>query len=142
MTNPYGKSQCPHKDSSSRANGRCRICVAANRKAERAANPELVRAKDKVLQRARREADPSKYRRYENYPEPIRPEPEFCECCGKLPERSRLDLDHCHVTGIFRGWLCGSCNRGLGQLGDNLEGLARAAAYLQTAYSAAPPKAM
>jgi hypothetical protein len=42
-----------------------------------------------------------------------------------------MHLDHDHVTGKFRGWLCGACNRGIGMLGDNLAGVMRAAAYLQ-----------
>ncbi|HUF72191.1 MAG TPA: endonuclease domain-containing protein [Gammaproteobacteria bacterium] len=52
-------------------------------------------------------------------PLPTRPEPTHCECCGKLPRRRRgyrhcLNLDHCHITGAFRGWICDSCNRKLG----------------------------
>jgi len=39
-------------------------------------------------------------------------------------------LDHCHETGEFRGWLCKQCNTGLGNLGDNLESLKRAVNYL------------
>jgi hypothetical protein len=44
-----------------------------------------------------------------------------------------LHLDHCHVTGSFRGWLCGKCNTGLGMLGDNIAGLKAAIAYLERA---------
>jgi len=40
-------------------------------------------------------------------------------------------LDHCHETGDFRGWLCKQCNTGLGNLGDNLESIERAASYLR-----------
>lgn len=42
-----------------------------------------------------------------------------------------MNLDHCHATGKFRGWLCRTCNLGIGQLNDNIEGLIRALAYLQ-----------
>jgi len=57
-----------------------------------------------------------------------------CECCGvdaKDLKEGRLNLDHCHVTGEYRGHLCGSCNRGLGMLGDNLAGVQLALDYLK-----------
>jgi hypothetical protein len=40
-------------------------------------------------------------------------------------------LDHCHKTGDFRGFLCGTCNTGLGKLGDSVDGLRRAMLYLE-----------
>jgi hypothetical protein len=70
-------------------------------------------------------------------PLPTRPEPDACEGCGKTKaERWRnaaLCADHDHATGKFRGWLCTSCNIGIGNLGDTLEGVERAAAYLRRA---------
>jgi hypothetical protein len=66
-------------------------------------------------------------------PEPTRPEPQLCECCGKLPGKTAMCLDHCHSTGVFRGWLCGRCNRSIGQLGDSIEGLMKAVRYLERA---------
>src|ERR1039458_5756565 len=47
--------------------------------------------------------------------------PTHCECCGKVP--SKWALDHDHETGVMRGWICEQCNIGLGQLGDDIEGL-------------------
>jgi hypothetical protein len=38
--------------------------------------------------------------------------------------------DHSHQTGAFRGWLCDPCNRSLGGIGDNIEGVIRVANYL------------
>lgn len=69
-------------------------------------------------------------------PSPTRPRPPFCEICGRPPEERGgnaqvLHLDHCHETGAFRGWLCPKCNRALGALGDNIEGLRKALAYLE-----------
>lgn len=54
-----------------------------------------------------------------------------CECCGKLVTTSRtLQLDHCHVTGRFRGHTCKECNISTGNLGDSVEGLMRVIKYL------------
>ncbi len=58
-----------------------------------------------------------------------------CDCCGEVlrdaSHRTGKNLDHDHATGRFRGILCGSCNTGIGKLGDNIEGLRRALAYLE-----------
>lgn len=63
---------------------------------------------------------------------PIRPAPldNRCECCGQVDMKRQLALDHDHVTGAFRGWLCNLCNMGIGQLGDNLAGVSLAVSYL------------
>lgn len=63
-----------------------------------------------------------------------RPEPERCECCGSEPNMgARLRFDHDHVTGAFRGWLCGKCNTAIGKLGDDIAGVERALRYLKRA---------
>lgn len=65
-------------------------------------------------------------------PEPTRPRPEVCECCGKENWAGKvLCLDHCHNSAVFRGWLCTKCNAGIGHLGDSLEGVLLAADYLR-----------
>jgi len=62
--------------------------------------------------------------------EPIKAPPgTLCELCGKGP---KLVYDHDHETCEFRGWLCDPCNRGLGQCGDNIEGLVKRLNYLVT----------
>lgn len=80
--------------------------------------------------------------------------PEFgtpCECCGKPVYASKQDvpegvngtwvwqLDHCHETGDFRGWLCKQCNTGMGNLGDTLESIEKAKAYIIRAQSNSNP---
>ena len=62
-------------------------------------------------------------------PRPTEPTP--CECCGTITPPEKLHLDHDHITHAFRGWLCRTCNLGIGSLGDNVDGLQRAIAYLR-----------
>jgi len=56
-----------------------------------------------------------------------------CALCEKPMEsiRRRMNIDHCHETNEVRGILCSGCNTGLGHLGDNIDGLLRAVAYLK-----------
>jgi hypothetical protein len=51
-------------------------------------------------------------------------------CLKPPPEGQRLRVDHVHGTKAPRGLLCNNCNRGLGLLGDDVEVLQRAVAYL------------
>lgn len=56
-----------------------------------------------------------------------------CALCGSTEAKGRwgvFNVDHCHETGALRGLLCNDCNTGLGKLGDTVESLARATAYL------------
>lgn len=75
-------------------------------------------------------------RAYKGIPEPTRPEPATCELCGRLPDGGahRLNIDHDHDTGMFRGWLCWGCNTAIGKLGDTLDSVERAAKYMRNAY--------
>ena len=76
------------------------------------------------------------------------PKPEYgeeCDLCGKpvykhkseIPEgvdgRWGWQCDHDHDTKKFRGWLCKSCNTGLGGIGDTIESVERALKYLKRA---------
>lgn len=63
------------------------------------------------------------------------PKPTHCDMCGRIEDienqkNSRIVFDHDHITGKFRGWICDSCNRGLSNLGDNIEGLQKGIIYL------------
>jgi hypothetical protein len=108
-----------------------------NRWIAKPGNREKVNAK--ARERARvyratergRESARAACRKYDGTPEPTRPRPEACECCGEKPTTRGLCVDHDRVTGKFRGWLCGRCNRSIGQLGDSLAGLMRAVRYLR-----------
>jgi hypothetical protein len=56
--------------------------------------------------------------------------PDRCEICGDPATEGSLHYDHCHATGLYRGALCASCNKGLGYFRDNTETLHRAIEYL------------
>ena len=42
----------------------------------------------------------------------------------KICGRTDIDIvfDHCHKRSVFRGWLCNTCNRSIGCLGDDTKG--------------------
>jgi Recombination endonuclease VII len=131
---------------------RCVLCLADNARRYHAANVEKIRARVKRYTAAHPDANIKATRKYRqnnaekvraasrkwirrNLPVPDREAPILCECCGRSSSGRTgtevLCLDHDHVTRTFRGWLCRRCNRGIGILGDNLEGLMRAVAYLK-----------
>jgi len=58
------------------------------------------------------------------------PEGTCCAICHKA--HKRMVFDHCHEKEVFRGYLCDPCNRSMGVLGDNIEGLIRCINYLQS----------
>jgi hypothetical protein len=51
--------------------------------------------------------------------------------CLICKNERKLVVDHSHVTGIVRGLLCNSCNRGIGYLQDNPEVTKEAVIYLE-----------
>lgn len=57
----------------------------------------------------------------------------LCAIC-KQSSTQILCVDHDHETGKVRGLLCNNCNKGIGLLGDTLERLRSAAAYLSGAH--------
>jgi len=64
------------------------------------------------------------------------PCPDHCELCGDEFEAGRAFgykapvFDHFHESGNFRGWICKSCNLGLGHLKDRKDTLEQAIAFL------------
>jgi hypothetical protein len=59
---------------------------------------------------------------------PPRPADGRCAICTRV---RKLVLDHDHTTGAFRGYICRDCNMAMGKLGDSIDGLRRALAYLE-----------
>lgn len=58
--------------------------------------------------------------------------PDKCDVCGSS---NNIAIDHDHYTGMMRGYLCISCNTGLGKIGDTLESARNIVAYLERAYN-------
>ena len=58
---------------------------------------------------------------------------EVCELSGQIC------FDHCHITGIFRGWLCQHCNTVLGFTKDSGATLEALANYLERPISHTAP---
>jgi len=61
-------------------------------------------------------------------------EPFECPICGKRTIAGvtcRVDLDHNHKTGEIRGWICDSCNTGIGRFKDDIKLLERAIKYVE-----------
>ena len=48
-----------------------------------------------------------------------------------VAEANHIDHDHDHVDGRIRGMLCFRCNAALGQFGDDVDTVRRAADYLE-----------
>lgn len=55
-----------------------------------------------------------------------------CLICDTPLTLETMRADHEHGTRNLRGALCSSCNTGIGLLGDDLDGLRRAVAYLES----------
>ena len=100
---PYCKSRLDSYGFYIRNNRTCKKCIAENNKAVR------------------------EIRKYNPIPELGTP----CECCNKpIMEKSNFQLDHDHKDNTFRGYICRKCNIGIGNLGDDEEGLLRALRYI------------
>ena len=57
-----------------------------------------------------------------------------CPICSKvsIADKTRIVLDHNHKTGKVRGFLCESCNTGIGRFDDDIEILKKAIHWLQS----------
>lgn len=58
------------------------------------------------------------------------PPPGACPICST--HTTDWVLDHCHIEGKFRGYICKSCNAGIGLLHDDPSIVFRAHEYLTT----------
>lgn len=115
---------------------RCKACDSEDTMRRRDADPD--KALDQHLRRAFGIT-------LADYRERLVAQGGVCAVCGEPPTvalgvpsrrqgravRPRLVVDHNHETGEIRGLLCTPCNRGIGFLGDTIDGVRRALAYLE-----------
>lgn len=75
-------------------------------------------------------ANPKQKKEFEQtYPRPKVGEIFSCPICLKTfmrEHRNDVVLDHSHVDGSIRGWLCSSCNTSIGKFNDDITILERA----------------
>lgn len=118
---------------------RCKECVKAAGRARWQADPEKEKLRADTWKAKNRERSLHGQRRYrlgitetlEELTELRKQQGDDCAICHRPEsEVGTLHLDHDHTTGKVRGFLCGSCNRGIGYLQDSPEILTAAAAYL------------
>lgn len=107
-------------------------CAAIKRRARENQSPEK-RAAELEKKRVT-----TMMRRYgltpEDYDTMLESQSGTCAICSRTPDQERykrLNVDHCHDTGKVRGLLCTPCNHAIGVLGDTVEHLRRAVAYLE-----------
>jgi hypothetical protein len=110
--------------------GTCRDCVRIYQERHREKNIDLIRKRDReARQRAYRKKYLEKYGiSFDDFRALVESQQGRCAICQK---EQPLQPDHCHVSGKYRGAICGKCNRAIGLLGDDLESVSRAVAYLQ-----------
>lgn len=134
----------------------CKSCVNAESRRRRAEDSEASReasrrdyAKNRETRRAKRRewyaANPNYgFERnlmlqygltFEGYEALLSQQGGVCGCCstsepGGRDDNKRFYVDHDHGTGAVRGLLCHKCNMGIGLLGDDVDGLTAALAYL------------
>lgn len=129
------------KDNRDGLQGACKPCMRAKGREDYAKNREARQRKRQEW----RDANPTYFlardlqRFYgltlEQYDALLASQGGVCACCGSADPAGRSDnnrfhVDHDHRTGKVRGLLCHKCNTGLGMLGDDVEGLTAALAYL------------
>lgn len=114
-------------------NYRCKPCANQANKESAARNPDrLATSKRNSWLQRNYGIDNDEYDRM------VREQDDKCGCCGtadKGTNRSYWCVDHDHQTGVVRGLLCATCNKSIGQLGDTVEALERALAYLKKTYN-------
>lgn len=104
----------------------CKLCAVKDFKTWRASNLERARFNDKVSQYK------SNYGlSHEDALSLAKNRTRLCKICGQIKP---LVVDHCHVSGKVRGYICSACNSMLGYAQDNLNTLQKAIEYLKGHY--------
>lgn len=112
-----------------RADGRsreCKACKARTAREYRIREQEKINARKQLKSRGVTE---------EQYQKMLDLQDGRCAICQSSNPRDRRGhrwhIDHDHKTGLVRGLLCAPCNRGIGQLSDDVDRLRAAIAYLE-----------
>ena len=107
----------------------CRKCKTLKREDEFNIHSEIDKYGRRKLKGECKECDVARVRLNRRLYAENGPRPSKCQLCGE--EKNFIQLDHCHETDKFRGWLCNSCNTGLGKLKDDVVMLERGIKYLK-----------
>lgn len=104
----------------------CKVCNKAKRRREYSAHPEKSRRWSLISKYGLTDKD---------YDLIWQLQGEKCALCGrtKTLNEKNFAVDHDHRTGQIRGILCLSCNGHIGALGDTVESLEKALAYIRRA---------
>lgn len=106
--------------------------LPATPKQRAAAAAQLTRLKGQAERRKSLVLTPKTPKKSKQELNASRPRPDTCEICDDPDQQGRvLSWDHDHLTGAFRGWLCGFCNTALGLARDNPSTLRKMADYLE-----------
>ena len=112
-----------HTTSKDGKSWRCKVCDNKAVKAHRHKHRERYLVRQQKANRL------SKYNlTQEEYMKLFEEQRCVCAICGK---QDILQVDHDHETGLVRGLLCPTCNRGLGMFYDNHVYLEAAILYLK-----------
>ena len=106
----------------------CRVCNELKHQKDFTVHSELDKYARRKLRNICRDCDVIKASLIRKLKHEQGKPPKDCQLCG---EEKKLQLDHCHKTNKFRGWLCNDCNSGLGKLGDDVPSLERGIKYLK-----------
>lgn len=121
----------------------CKQCAREKARLWREADPDRARAsyarsrvkhRDIILAKKRAAHPAARLRKYRLTPDAYAAlrsgQDNRCAICRR-PFGDEPHIDHDHQTGAVRGLLCGTCNRGLGQFGDDADRLRAASDYLK-----------
>tara|TARA_R110000787_G_C13042114_1_gene405544 strand:- start:38 stop:448 length:411 start_codon:yes stop_codon:yes gene_type:complete len=92
----------------------CQSCSGTKSLTEFYNNPTMATGRFKVCKKCYTRREYLKQKLKKGYNSLM---PDYCECCGQTD--IKLQLDHCHQTEKFRGFICRPCNMTLGSNGDN-----------------------
>lgn len=126
----FQAASCFHKDKKGPAglSHRCKECTRLYARNYYAADSEERRRRNMntIKQYLRRQYGLTK----EQYDAKLAAQNYMCAICCTSEPAGGWHLDHNHSTGAVRDFLCGSCNRGLGLMREDIGTLLGAIAYV------------